>query len=178
MEDWRAAHAEVAFRYPILLILGPSYAGKTQFAMSIFERPLVLRVGASLTFPDGLRRWTKGSGYDGIVLDDVRNLDFVTLQQDTLQSCNMIQEFGRSGTGMYCFYRNLFQVPFVLTVNWTTQGLKKLLTDDFMKKATNVQLLRYPPPIVQSTCGLIPFSYPDDMCPELRSGLEARFMQI
>ena len=71
-----------ALRYPVLLLPGAS--GKTEFAASLFKCPLELKVGPLLHFPDKLRSFDRKL-HDGIVLDDVRDLQFLTENQDKLQ---------------------------------------------------------------------------------------------
>eukprot|EP00973_Karenia_brevis_P000924 127313-Karenia_brevis.AAC.1 len=73
-----------ALRYPILVVLGASGKGKTEWAQSLFRNPLVLKVGGLEHFPDGMRTFRRGH-HDGLILDDIRDMLFLTDHQDKLQ---------------------------------------------------------------------------------------------
>ena len=157
--DWKRKFEVDNFRFPILILLGPSRASKTQYAMSLFERPLVLRLGDALHFPDGLRRLSEGQ-HDGVVLDDCRDCTFVQLQQDALQSGNMIQEFAKSPTGQYSFRLNLYKIPFIITMNFSTRNLRLLTECDFCSHQDNTNLVLYPPVAIANALGVPSFSFP------------------
>jgi len=73
-----------ALRYPLLLVHGPSRCGKTEWVCSLFKKPLKLEVGSLEFFPDGLRALDR-KVHDGLVLDDVRDLLFLSNHQEKLQ---------------------------------------------------------------------------------------------
>ena len=75
MTAWLKLFEMDALRYPVLLLLGASMSGKTEYANSLFRSPLELKVGPLLHFPDGLREFNRKI-HDGIILDDVRDLSF------------------------------------------------------------------------------------------------------
>jgi hypothetical protein len=81
---WLALFSEERDRYPFLVVLAPSRAGKTEWAKSLFRHPLVLQVGDLEHFPDGLRNFERGV-HDGIVLDDLRDFSFCVRHQEKLQ---------------------------------------------------------------------------------------------
>jgi hypothetical protein len=73
-----------ALRYPILVVFGPSHSGKTERANSLFKQPLELKVGSFEHFPNQLREFKRGY-HDGLVLDDVRDFQWIVNHQDKLQ---------------------------------------------------------------------------------------------
>jgi hypothetical protein len=79
--DWLAVLKEDRLRYPLLVVLGPSSTGKTEWAKSLFKHPLELTIGALDHFPDGVRRFKKGF-HDGMVLDDLRDFAFLVKHQE------------------------------------------------------------------------------------------------
>ena len=51
-ESWQQLFSADALRYPVLLVHGPSWCGKTEWAKSLFKNPLVLLIGSLTQFPD------------------------------------------------------------------------------------------------------------------------------
>lgn len=85
IEGWRAVMAEERMRYPILVIIADTRMGKTELAKSIFPLPLKLDIGPLMFFPDHMRTFNRKK-HGSIVLDDVRNMKFLTDHQHVLQS--------------------------------------------------------------------------------------------
>ena len=56
---WLQLFQHDALRYPVLLLLGQSMSGKTEFANSLFKKPLELKIGPLLHFPDKLRSFDR-----------------------------------------------------------------------------------------------------------------------
>ena len=78
-------------------------SGKTEFAHSLFQNALELKIGPLLYFPDKLRSFDRKL-HDGIILDDVRDLSFLTENQDKIQGkYNTQLEFGTTPGGQ-CKY--------------------------------------------------------------------------
>ena len=48
---WLALFARDATRYPIIVVLGPSMSGKTEWAKTLFQSPLEMRFGELEPFP-------------------------------------------------------------------------------------------------------------------------------
>ena len=46
-EQWLAEFSRDAMRYPVLLVHAPSHAGKSEWAVSLFRKPLYVEIGAS-----------------------------------------------------------------------------------------------------------------------------------
>ena len=142
-EAWLALFQQEALRRPLLLAHAPSYTGKTEWANSLFKQPLELKVGALTHFPEGMRRFDR-SKFDGLVLDDVRDLSFLVEHQEKLQGkYNTEVEFGSTTGGTCAFFRDLYRVPVVVTVNNSTRNLNFLSTNDFLSKKENVHFLSF-----------------------------------
>ena len=132
-----------AMRYPVLIVMGPSRAGKTEWAKSLFKHALELKIGSLEFFPDRMREFDK-TIHDGIVLDDVRDLAFLVAHQDKLQGkYDTLVEFGSTAGGTCAFSRDLFAVPLAVTVNYSTANLDFLNTDDWLNKAGNRVVVNY-----------------------------------
>ena len=83
-EAWKEVFNNDRLRYPLLVVLGSSGKGKTEWACSLFRNPLKLLVGSLKFFPEGMRRSGRAVN-DGLVLDDVRDLLFLSDHQEQLQ---------------------------------------------------------------------------------------------
>ena len=76
--------------------------------------------------------------HDGLVLDDVRDLRFLTENQDKIQGkYNVELEFGITPGGQCNYQKYLFRVPIVATINYSTLNLEFLETHDWLSKAGN-----------------------------------------
>ena len=141
--DWLRQFDCDALRYPILIVLGPSRAGKTEWAKSLFASPLEIKIGSLTFFPDKLREFKRGVT-DGLVLDDVRDLQFIVDHQERLQGkYDCLVEFG-STTGGTCAYRlDLFRIPVVVTVNYSTANLQWLEEHDWLGNPGNRVVVRF-----------------------------------
>ena len=140
---WLDKFKEEQDRYPFLLLLGPSRTGKTEYAKSLFENPLELKVGALGQLPDGLRAFSR-KVHDGIILDDVRAFSFLVQQQEKLQSkYDARLELGTTPGGQCAYHKWLWRIPIVVTANNTTTGHDLLDSDDFLGNPANRVLLRF-----------------------------------
>ena len=142
---WLQFFLKDALRYPLLVVHAPSYCGKTEWANSLFKKPLELKVGALPHFPEAMRNFDKDK-FDGLVLDDVRDLLFLNEHQEKLQGkYSGPVEFASTPGGKCAYWRDLFRVPVVVTVNNATRNLKLLQTGahDFLGKHENVHYLGF-----------------------------------
>ena len=145
-QSWLAIFAQDRIRYPIMVVLGESSKGKTEWAKSLFKKPLELKIGSLQFFPETMRKFRRGV-HDGIVLDDVRDLDFLISHQEKLQGkYDCPAEFASTAGGTCAFTRDLYQVPIVATINYTTKGFGLLESSDFLGKTCNRVLVNWPPP--------------------------------
>ena len=130
-----------AMRYPVLVVHAPSFAGKSEWAVSLFQRPLYLEIGALGLWPPGMKQLDRAV-HDGLVLDDLRDLQFLHDNQEKLQGKynRPVVLFNTPG-GELAFTVDLYRLPIVFTVNNSTKNLEYLRTHDFCKKRENVRLL-------------------------------------
>ena len=81
-------------RYPFLVIIGQSGLGKTDWAVSLFKKPFVLRIGKTTQWPSHFRSYDFFEN-DAIILDDVRDAQFLCDFQHILQGkWNDAETFG------------------------------------------------------------------------------------
>ena len=83
-EEYLALFDQERMRCPVLLVHAPSFAGKSEFAVSLFKKPLYLEIGASGLWPPGMKLLGRNT-HDGLVLDDLRDLEFIHANQEKLQ---------------------------------------------------------------------------------------------
>ena len=127
-------------RYPLLLVHAPSFCGKTEWALSLFKKPLKVSVGSLTFFPAELQKLNR-KVHDGLVLDDCRDLSFLDLHQEKLQGKAELVEFGSSPCNRDAYTKDMYCLPIVVTINNDTANLDYLLCKDFFSKKDNVVLL-------------------------------------
>ena len=131
-------------RYPLLIVLGASASGKTEFAKSLFAKPLELKVGSTEVFPAKMVEFQRGV-HDAIILDDVRDLQFLVSHQEKLQGkYDSRIEFATIQGGTCFFTKYLFRIPTVVTINFTTRNLAYLETNDWLCRPQNRVLVKWP----------------------------------
>ena len=141
---WVKSFGTVRDRYPFLLLVGPSRAGKTEYAKSLFKSPLEVKVGTLEQFPEGVRKFNRKT-HDALVLDDVRDLEYLVRHQEKLQSKYDFQvELGTTPGGQCAYWRWLWRRPILVTANFTTKNLGLLDTDDFLGNPENRVVVRLP----------------------------------
>ena len=144
-EQWLDLFTQDALRYPLLLVHAPSFTGKTEWAESLFKNPLKLQVGTLTHFPEGARKLDRGK-HDGLVLDDLRDLQFLSEHQDKLQGkYNGVVEMGTTPSGQYAYEKDFHRLPVVATFNNDTKNLQFLREGghDFLSKRANVWVLSF-----------------------------------
>lgn len=145
-QSWLQNFTKDALRYPIMIVLGPSSSGKTEWAKSLFRNSLELKIGTLEHFPDEMRRFSRQQ-HDALILDDVRDLNFLVSHQEKLQGKYDAQlEFAATPGGTCSFRKWLFQVPTVVTINYTTKNLHYLEQNDWLGKEANRVLIQWPLP--------------------------------
>lgn len=141
--NWLQQFEKDALRYPILIVLGPSRKGKTEWAKSLFKHPLELKIGSLTFFPDSLRAFKRGF-HDGLILDDVRDLQFVVDNQEKLQGkYDCLVEFGSTAGGTCAYHLDLFGIPVVATINFSTKNLQFLDAHDWLANPGNRVLVHF-----------------------------------
>jgi len=142
--EWLALFSGDAMRYPMMIVLGASFSGKTQWANSLFKHPLELTIGTLAQFPEGMRSFNR-EHHDGLVLDDIRDLEFLASHQDKLQaSSHRAIEFAHTPGGTCAYKKYLYKVPVVATVNYSTVNLHYLSTHDWLKQSSNRVVVEWP----------------------------------
>ena len=140
-QAWLKLFETDALRYPMLVVLAPSHQGKTEWAKSLFDHPYKVEVGALTHFPEKMRAFDR-KRYDGIVLDDVRDMAFLAVHQEKLQGNYDAEiEFASTAGGRCAYEKDLWRVPLVATVNYSTHNLQFLASHDFLSKKENVHFL-------------------------------------
>ena len=124
-------------RYPFLVLLGPSRSRKTEYAKSLFEAPLELKVGNLCHFPDGMRDFSRKK-HDAVILDDCRDFRFLVERQEKLQGkVDAKVEFASTPGGKCKYTKWLHRVPIVVTANFSTRNRQLLDEDDFLGHPDN-----------------------------------------
>ena len=140
-------------RYPFLLVVGPSYTGKTEWAKSLFKSPHEVKVGTLEHFPDSMRGFSR-QVHDGLVVDDIRDFNFLVRHQDKFQSKydNRV-EFASTPGGQCSYNKWLWRVPVVVTANLTTHNHDLVESDDFLGNPSNRVVVRFPRPVATAEAG-------------------------
>ena len=137
VQDWLSLFAADRLRYPVLIIRGPSFSGKTERAKSFFWRPLELKIGPLTHFPNTMRDFDRRK-HDGIILDDIRDLTFLADQQDKLQGKYDARiEFATTPGGQCAYKKYLFAIPIVATINYSTANMGLLERHDWLGNGGN-----------------------------------------
>lgn len=143
-QAWLATFREDRLRYPVLIVQGPSQTGKTEWVKSLFKEPLELKVGCLEVFPEGMRAFDRKT-HDGIILDDVRDLNFIAEHQDKLQGkYDARVEFATTPGGTCAYSKYLFAVPVAITINNSTRNCDFLETHDWLSSDRNRVLVQFP----------------------------------
>ena len=142
-QEFLALFQQDAVRYPVLVVHAPSFAGKSEWAVSLFRRPLYLEIGAQGLWPPGMKQLDR-SVHDGLVLDDLRDLMFLHDNQEKFQGKynRPITLFNTPGGELACTV-DLFCFPIIFTVNNSTSNLNFLRKHDFCSKRENVRVLSF-----------------------------------
>jgi hypothetical protein len=73
-----------------------------------------------------------------VILDDVRDLQFLVSHQEKIQGkYDCMVEFGSTAGGTCAYYVDLFGVPVVATVNFSTMNLQYLDSHDWLSNVGN-----------------------------------------
>lgn len=142
---WLELFKEDRLRFPILIVLGRSMSGKTEWAQTLFKKPLLLKVGKNENFPAGMRAFKRGV-HDGIILDDLRDWAWLEVHQEKLQGkYNAAVEFAATPGDTCTYTRYLYQIPIVATGNQDTKHAELFETSDWLSNPGNRRLVSFPP---------------------------------
>ena len=147
VDAWLDCFSKEVDRYPFLVIHGPSRTRKTEFAKSLFNNPLELKIGTLAHFPEGMRAFNRKK-HDAVVLDDCRDFAFLVHHQEKLQGKSDARvEFASTPGGQCSYVKWLHRVPIVVTANYTTANRQLLDIDDFLGNRANRVLLAIDGPL-------------------------------
>ena len=139
--DWLRLFEADALRYPVLVVHAPLYAGKSEWAVSLFKNPLYVEIGASGMWPAAMKKLDR-SVRDGLVLDDLRDIQFLVRNQEKLQGkYNRPVELFNTPGGELAVTLDLYRLPMVFTINDTTENTELLRTNGWCSRRGNVRLL-------------------------------------
>ena len=142
-DDWLAQFPKDDMRYPVLLVHAPSRAGKSEWAVSLFQKPLYVEIGVKNMWPARMKKLDR-EVHDGLVLDDLRDLAFLEANQEKLQGkYNRPVELFNTPGGELAVTLDLYRLPMVFTINDDTKNLSLLQTSDFMSLRENVRVLNF-----------------------------------
>lgn len=112
--------------------------GKTELAKSLLPPVLKLDIGKLTFFPDRMRSYSRKS-HKSVVLDDVRDLEFLSEHQHVLQSSweDDAITFASTAGGTREYSKYLYRTPFIVTVNPSTKNLDYFQTHSFLSKPEN-----------------------------------------
>ena len=85
VDAWLDCVSKEVDRYPFLVIHGPSRTRKTEFAKSLFNNPLELKIGTLAHFPEGMCAFNRKK-HDAVVLDDCRDFAFLVHHQENFKA--------------------------------------------------------------------------------------------
>jgi hypothetical protein len=143
-DAWAQLFKHDALRYPILVVHGPSFSGKTEWGKSLFACPLEVKIGTLQHFPDKLRSFDRKL-HDGIIVDDVRDCQFIVQHQEKFQGkYDCLVEFASTPGGQCAYAKDLYAVPIVVTINNSTSNRELLQTDDFLGNESNRLIIKFP----------------------------------
>ena len=76
--------------------------------------------------------------HDGLVLDNIRDLQFIEDNQDKLQGkYDARLEFATTAGGTCAYSKWLFRVPVAVTINFSTRHLEWLVSHDWLSRPGN-----------------------------------------
>ena len=108
---------------------------------------LYVCTSTSLRVHESTSRVFNRKKHDGLVLDDVRDMNFLADNQEKLQGkYDSPIEFASTPGGGCSLSKYLFKVPTIVTVNYSTKNLHDLVTHDWCSRADNLVVVRWPVP--------------------------------
>ena len=142
--EWEDTFLQVQFRWKILVLCADSAAGKSNYAESLFDRPLILTVEAAQHLDLKEFEYQK---HDGIILDNVNSWGQLLSWRAVLQARNAKFKGGQSSTNVYSYTQYIYGVPIVATIDLDTPD-GQLVDPDCTERSKwlckNCQILRLP----------------------------------
>ena len=117
VKRWEDSFLQLDFRWKLLALVADSAAGKSNYAESLFDNPLVLTVEDA----DALDlKSFECDRHDGIVLDNCNSWGQILKWRAVLQARNAKSRGGQSATNVFSYVQYLFGVAIVATFDWDT----------------------------------------------------------
>lgn len=117
VRSWEDSFRVLDFRWKLLVLVADSASGKSNFAESLFRKPLVLTVEDAENLD--LRSF-ECDKHDGIVLDNCNTWQQILNWRAVLQARNTKSRGGQSATNVFSYVQYLYGVAVVATLDWDT----------------------------------------------------------
>eukprot|EP00959_Pyramimonas_sp_CCMP1952_P030028 629809-Pyramimonas_sp.AAC.1 len=115
VRQWEDSFLALDFRWKLLALVADSASGKSNYAESLFSKPLVLTVEEAEHLD--LRSF-QCDEHDGLVLDNCNSWAQLLRWRAALQARNSKSRGGQSATNVYAYPQYLYGVAVVATVDW------------------------------------------------------------
>ena len=115
VRQWEDSFVTLDFRWKLLALVADSASGKSNYAESLFSKPLVLTVEEAEHLD--LRSF-QCDEHDGLVLDNCNSWAQLLRWRAALQARNSKSRGGQSATNVYSYPQYLYGVAVVATVDW------------------------------------------------------------
>ena len=112
---WEDSFLALDFRWKLLALVADSASGKSNYAESLFSKPLVLTVEEAEHLD--LRSF-QCDEHDGLVLDNCNSWAQLLRWRAALQARNSKSRGGQSATNVHSYPQYLYGVAVVATVDW------------------------------------------------------------
>ena len=109
-----ATYSEVLSRYDILVLRAGSKSGKTQYALSLYERVWEQLI-EDLPVPNF--RSFNTDEHQAILLDNVNSAQFILDNRGLLMARNVVHQLSQTATGLYTYPCYLHRVPIMITMD-------------------------------------------------------------
>ena len=115
VKQWEDSFLDLDFRWKLLALVADSASGKSNYAESLFSKPLVLTVEEAEHLD--LRNF-ECDQHDGLVLDNCNSWAQLLRWRAVLQARNCKSRGGQSATNVHAYPQYLYGVAVVATVDW------------------------------------------------------------
>jgi hypothetical protein len=145
VESWKRLFLADSQRYPILILMAPSASGKTEYAKSLFQNALELKIGMLENFPGRMKEFDRRQ-HGALVLDNLGDVGFLQQHEEKIQGkYDQMVEFAPSPTCLYSYFKLLLRVPIVVTCNLAAKrtDLLKPGVHDFLGNLGNRVIVKF-----------------------------------
>jgi hypothetical protein len=143
VEQWLRFFDEEEDRYPMLILYGESFSGKSIFASELGKNVLEVPIGVNVESVGPAMREFRLGFHDLLLFDDVRDIYWIVKNQEKLQAhIDKRVSFCETKANQLAYMRRLWKTPHVITINDTTENLEMLVTNGFVKRPTNCIFVR------------------------------------